>query len=74
MVSLGRGPQVSEETLNPEPCRGDRLPLRREPQRLQMVNLSPLRGFFVFLVPSSWGSRPRLNICRPSGAEHLIHP
>ncbi len=26
--------------------------------------LSPLRGFFSLFVSESWGSRPRLNICR----------
>jgi len=54
MVSLGREPQVSDRKFNPEPCRGDRLFLRREPQRFQAMHLSPLRGFSLFEF-STWG-------------------
>ena len=65
MVSLGREPQVSEGTLNPEPCRGDRLPLRREPQRLQMMNLSPLRGFSLFFQILNLGLTPQAKYLTP---------
>jgi hypothetical protein len=65
MVSLGREPQDSGRYPHPEPCRGDRFALRREPQRFHVKNLSPLRGFsnffrilFLGLTPQAIGLSP----------------
>ena len=65
MISLGRQPQVSGRNPHPEPCRGDRLSLRREPQRFQMMNLSPLRGFSSFSRVLYLGLTPQAKYLTP---------
>ena len=35
-------------------------------------SVAPFRGSFTFSTPGTWGSRPRLNICRRSAAQTVL--
>ncbi len=67
MLSLGRKPQEPEIRKMSSPRRGRQICDVVHTARITAKYLSPLRGFFSFLS-LSWGSRPRLSICRRSAA------
>ena len=65
--SLGRQPQEHGAGKNSKPRSGDRSPEDDGCGSRRSHNLSPLRGLILFGSPT-WGSRPRLWICRAFGA------
>jgi hypothetical protein len=65
--SLGREPQGRAEQKLQKPQRGDRHTVLESAVHAADANLPPLWGYILFCL-ISWGSRPRLSICRPFGA------
>jgi hypothetical protein len=52
MHSLGREPQDSSPPKKHQPRSGDRYPGRKTAAYAAAENLPPLRGFFLFVVPT----------------------
>ena len=77
MFSLGREPQ-DRRLKKDKPRSGGRCQAREFASihqfggNFKAMNLSPLRGSWFYWPHESWGSRPRLCICRASGA-HINH-
>ena len=63
-LACGVSPRVCQAREYCSPRRGRQILGAVWAAAFSAIFLSPLRGLFLFFLPHSWGSRPRLCMCR----------